>query len=1285
VLAVSLFVSLFFCIELFLPGRHLYRWDTLFYNWPLWVDARAQVLSGRWPFWSDAICAGTPLLENINAGVLYPLRWLCGWLPLSPGYGLFLWLHFWLSLAGARLFLRAGFRLPAAAAWVGALAYAFGGYARSTWDTHNFVALPWIPWGLYFLLRSGARPAGGKWTAGMAISWGLMILGGDLQAALIWPVVAASALLLCAHPRRAAGALALALVAGLWLTAMQWLPAALAARESYRAGGLPFSEATVRSFHPLRLLELAVPYLFGNRDQWLGWLFGGEGERRPLPWTTSFHFGLLALSCIALAARRWRQPGVRWALTLVAVAVLLSLGRFLPGYAWWMKLPGVGAFRFPEKYLLWAALGCSVLAGLGASAWLALLRAPRARSARRSVWMTFVAAVGVTCAAAGWVLWRTSVFPMEDTWRWFGLRGLTVGLILAVTSWFFLGRRGRRAAGWIPFLVGAELMLHGWVEQPTTRAVHPLAVPAAAAAVRAQPDRSGRFLKDPALQHVPLPDTYETLRPSARQAVYYKEALAFNSPRLWGMRTADGFSPAEPAAMRALRISHLGRPEQPRSDPSALLSFVRATAVRWLLTSSERSRQLEALGLRSRPVSGWGASGECVLIEVLDNPEVELAASGDVPPEVRLVWRPRPGFLRIDLKPGGSADVWVKETLKKGWRAEDGEGNPLEIVPWREALMGVRLPAGVSQVRLSYSPPGWAVGAWVTAAGVAAALLVGAWRVGSSGRARFAQSPWAMAGVAGVLFLGVGLAARSHWSGTFDEGFHLTRGLALRSAGDSRLSYFHPPLQNLAGGYFAALAFEDRLELPRAPGWEQANVFRCATEWAAANRDIYIELTRAARWGALLFGVMLCGMGAYWAFRAAGPGAGWLAGLGLALSPTLLAHGNLNTTDVSVTVWVVAGTFALWLAVRTGGRAGLLSAALLFVLAAASKFTGLIWLAAFTFVCLPCLAIGQRRAWPLVYIPVALGLLAGLLLLLYGPLPQVVRVEGGRLAGLALPAGRYMEGLLLQSQHALEGQRTWFLGRASLHGAWWHLPAAAALKTSPAWVLAIGLAVLAALRRRWGWAFWIPWLPAVAFTVLLLAGNQLSIGVRHVLPLLALGIIGASTWIVRIPLPRLRQIAMALLVLSTLWTAAAAYPHYLSYFPAWACGVRNGHQWMVDSNYDWGQDLDELERRWAVLVRINGGAPPRLAYFGFIDPSLIYRLPVGDPSLCGFMDRVRHQGWGEDAYRDWRRRMEESRDPVVASISAVQLDPYGIDFSALRKQEPAARIGRCFGLYIPAP
>lgn len=57
------------------------------------------------------------------------------------------------------------------------------------------------------------------------------------------------------------------------------------------------------------------------------------------------------------------------------------------------------------------------------------------------------------------------------------------------------------------------------------------------------------------------------------------------------------------------------------------------------------------------------------------------------------------------------------------------------------------------------------------------------------------------------------------------------------------------------------------------------------------------------------------------------------------------------------------------------------------------------------------------------------------------------------------------------------------------------------------------------------------------------------------------------------------------------------HPHYLTYFNQLAGGPAGGHQYAVDSNLDWGQDL----KRLAMWVEENKVNKIHLDYFGWAD------------------------------------------------------------------------------------
>ncbi|MCE9614986.1 MAG: hypothetical protein K8T26_11960 [Lentisphaerae bacterium] len=1284
-------LAVLFGVELLIPGRSLFRWDTLLYTLPVIQDARAQILSGHWPFWSSSVCSGTPLLANINAGVLYPLRVMCWFLPLRPGLHLFVFAHVVLSLAGMYLLVRRGLRRSTAAAAVGALSYAACGYARGMWDTYNIVAMPWIPLGLAALLFAGrdASPRSRMAILGAAACWWMMLVGGDFQAAVLWVPVAFLLAILHPRRRRMLPALAVALVMGGLLAAPQWVPTAYAEADSYRAGGMPWTEAIERSLHPARFLELLVPYLFGPRGAWLGDALAAPQADHALPWTASIHIGRLAFGLVWLSLVRRARPVLRWSLLLSLGAALLSMGGFLPGFRCWLQLPILGGFRYPEKYILWLSLGLAVLAAYGTSMLLACARAGRWRDLGRLTrgWLTVLAggtalSTAVLCGLA---------MPASEGWSWSRVFWAELLLLVVLTLAGLRNLRGaspRVAAGIVVALVVIDAGMAWFIEIPTTSHFDPLTTPLVAQTIRQSGAREGRVLHDPASVAAPSEVDLSALSVDERRVLLSRSLLDFNSPVLWGLRTAGGFSPLESATMRAYRDRAVTPPGGASPDAKPLIAFCRDTAVEWLLTTGTRSTEFLALGLDAEPASTWGPSGALTLLHLRHVQEAVCVSlherhheDAETSPRTARVHRFRPGYFRVDVTAGDPCELLVRETWAPGWSACDQGGGRLAISPTRVGLMCVALPADTTQVRFQYTPAGWRAGLWLALAGVLlAGLVCGSTAVRASATWR---SPLVSASACILVALSLGLGARAHWACTFDEGFHVARGVAALRTGDTRLSYFHPPLQNLASAYFANLAFGERLTIPtRDPGWKQADIWSFSCAFADANRTFYPDLIRSARSGSAAFLALLIGTCVWWAHRWRGPTAAWIAGLGLALNPALLAHGNLATTDMGVTAFAMLGTALLWRAMQAPDARSLGWATLSFAAAAATKHSGLIWWLSYLVIVIPMVA-WTRRSWrPLAQLPLGIASLAALLLGLYGFEPQVIRGPvDGWLTGVAMPAGRFVEGLIAQEQHSLAGHRAYFHGMQLLRAPWWYMPVALVLKSPPVWVLAALLACVASWRHvRLQRA--IPWIPFGVLLLLLVFANRLAIGVRHALPVVTVGILAAALWVASLPARRWRHGVAAGLVLASI-AATACYPHFISYYPAWAGGVSGGSRWMVDSNYDWGQDIEELEAHWAAVTAANRGHSPHLLYFGFVDPVTIYGMPVAEPSLRGFMGRTRHWQAGAADHAAWVAALSQISGVTVASISALLVEPYGADFKALRAVPESGIIGHTFRIRVP--
>jgi len=166
-------------------GEIPYFMDTLMYFFPQRVHAAHLLARGEWPLWNRCIMAGTPLFENPQAALGFPLNWPS--LAWPGGFWFTFPMLFELGLYGA-LTAWALRRLGvggAAALWAGALALA-GNYGWSRLQFGNYLGvLPWWPlWlGAAQAFARSSHPRRAWWLLVGAVAVALMLLAGAHQLA----------------------------------------------------------------------------------------------------------------------------------------------------------------------------------------------------------------------------------------------------------------------------------------------------------------------------------------------------------------------------------------------------------------------------------------------------------------------------------------------------------------------------------------------------------------------------------------------------------------------------------------------------------------------------------------------------------------------------------------------------------------------------------------------------------------------------------------------------------------------------------------------------------------------------------------------------------------------------------------------------------------------------------------------------------------------------------------------------------------------------------------------
>ena len=502
-------------------------------------------------------------------------------------------------------------------------------------------------------------------------------------------------------------------------------------------------------------------------------------------------------------------------------------------------------------------------------------------------------------------------------------------------------------------------------------------------------------------------------------------------------------------------------------------------------------------------------------------------------------------------------------------------------------------------------------------------------------KARLAAAVVLAAGLA--LYVTLAVTSMRTKSATFDETAHLPAGYTYLRLRDHRLNPEHPPLIKVLAA--APLLMMDVQLKPDDEAW------RLRRQWEFGRRLLYRwnDADRLLFWGRLPIVALGALLGAAVFLRARrgwGLAAGALALFLCALSPDVLAHGQIVTTDVGAALFMFLSVVAFERLVERATPARLLAAGLAAGAAIATKFSMLV-LGPILAV-LAVVAVLSRetmtRAWSrdaardvvgrgarAVHVALLLAGIAAVALIVlwaaYGfasplsPDPAVEsafdwgRVSGrGGLVDAAMGAARrvhalpeaYAFGFLRFFRHS-EARPTFLLGHLSDRGFWYYFPVTFALKTPLALV---ALVVLSLATRRQHPASprteLFLWLPVAVYFVLACALG-LNIGHRHLLPIYPfLFVIAgrcAAHAVVRVP-AILSGAAVAILAAWYGVSVARVHPHYLAYFNELAGGPAGGYRYLVDSNLDWGQDLPGL-KAW---MDRNGVTRIKLSYFGTADP-----------------------------------------------------------------------------------
>ncbi len=403
---------------------------------------------------------------------------------------------------------------------------------------------------------------------------------------------------------------------------------------------------------------------------------------------------------------------------------------------------------------------------------------------------------------------------------------------------------------------------------------------------------------------------------------------------------------------------------------------------------------------------------------------------------------------------------------------------------------------------------------------------------------------------------------------TNDETPHIGCGMEWLDKGVYQYEVQHPPLARM----MAAMG-------PYLIGARYTGVANAATEGRAVLDfgGRYDRNLALARLGILPFFWLASAVVYAWARRSFGDLAAFFATLCFTMTPPVLAHSGLATTDMAAAGTIGAAFLAMlaWAERPSTWRSILFAVAL--AAAILSKFSSLAFIPAAT---LAAVALYLLLEWPGLawlrewcrprFLPlIAVGLSACLLVwAMY------------RFSFSHVPAPEFWVGIGDIAKHNRNGHPSYLLGQYGVKGWWYYYPVVLMVKT-PLALIPLGIAGIVVCWKQRGTSNGAYLTPAAySFGILFfaIAVSHINLGIRHILPaLVGLAIIaGVGAQHLWWSSKTSRVLVTALLVWLVL-SSALSHPDYLAYFNELAGS--HPEKILVDSDLDWAQDTKRLARR----------------------------------------------------------------------------------------------------------
>ena len=330
--------------------------------------AAEAIKSGAIPLWNPYLASGVPFLANLQSSIFYPLSGIYYVLPFQLGFKYFIIMHYY--LAGLFMFfLMRQWRYDIYSSLLSGIVFMFGGYMISILDNVAFLtSAVWLPLVVLFFDRY-LRKKKLRYLITTGVVIGLQMLGGDasfyvlstfiFMCMYLFYYLITENKLTVKEKCKVILFFPLPWLIGVSLAAVQIIPFIEFVFHSTRMEGFSYEKFTKWSLHPLELIQLLVPYIYGTIVPLCRW-FGQW-------WLDTIYLGIIPLLLVIFNLCYSKNKLNLFLLVIILVSLFMAFGKYNPLFYLYQHIPVVNMFKYPTKYFFLAGFSLALMSGMGCS------------------------------------------------------------------------------------------------------------------------------------------------------------------------------------------------------------------------------------------------------------------------------------------------------------------------------------------------------------------------------------------------------------------------------------------------------------------------------------------------------------------------------------------------------------------------------------------------------------------------------------------------------------------------------------------------------------------------------------------------------------------------------------------------------------------------------------------------------------------------------------------------------------------------------------------------------